>query len=90
MMTKKDRIIANQNAMIDNRDKKIYELKLKNEYLEKENLNVRQLREEKEGMETILNNILKLTTINTYNNEKAILRKVKELVSDYQSTKLTQ
>ena len=90
MMTKKDRIIANQNAMIDNRDKKIYELKLKNEYLEKENLNVRQLREEKGEMETILNNILKLTTINTYNNEKAILRKVKELVSDYQSTKLTQ
>ena len=89
-MTKKDRIIANQNAMIDNRDKKIYELKLKNEYLEKENLNVRQLRQEKEEMETILNNILKLTTINTYNNEKAILRKVKELVSDYQSTKLTQ
>ena len=90
MMTKKDRIIANQNAMIDNRDKKIYELKLKNEYLEKENLNVRQLRQEKEEMETILDNILKLTTINTYNNEKAILRKVKELVSDYQSTKLTQ
>ena len=89
-MTKKDRIIANQNAMIDNRDKKIYELKLKNEYLEKENLNVRQLRQEKEEMETILDNILKLTTINTYNNEKAILRKVKELVSDYQSTKLTQ
>lgn len=85
MMTKKDRIIANKQAMIDNRDKLIHDQQLKIESLKEENKQVEQLKADKEELNDLLETIIELATINTYGNEKAILGKIKELVSDYQS-----
>ena len=87
--TRKDRKIANQKAMIQNRDILIKDLmKIKTE-LKEENLAVhnenKDLRFENEEQKEFINRISKIATANSYNNEKAILDKIKELVNDYQS-----
>ena len=38
----------------------------------------------------LINDVNRVVNSNTYNNEKAMLGKIKELVRDYQSKKLTQ
>lgn len=38
----------------------------------------------------LINDVNRVVNSNTYNNEKAVLSKIKELVRDYQSKKLTQ
>ena len=87
--TRKDKRIANQKAMIQNRDILIKDLmKIKTE-LKEENLAVhdenKELRFENEEQKELIERISKLVSCNKYNNEKAILDKMKELVEDYQS-----
>ena len=83
MFTKKDRKIANQEAMIKNRDKLIKDLSNKKDELMKENIAVyqenKEMRYEKEELIDIVKDILKLAEGNTYNNDKIVLRKIKEL-----------
>lgn len=62
--------------------RQVRDLSEENNYLHKEN---KDLRYENEEQEDILKEINSLTTSNTYNNEKIILNKIKELVHDYQS-----
>lgn len=83
--TRKDRKIANQKAMIQNRDKLIENLRTKIDSLNKEHKILSE--ENQKGNQAIitLEEIYKLTTCNKYNNEKVILDKIKELVNDYQS-----
>lgn len=76
MFTKKDRQIANQKAMIDNRNKLIKDLQSRNDMLKTEN---KDLRFENEEVWDTIQKILNLSTSNTYNNDKIVLSKVKEL-----------
>lgn len=46
----------------------------------------RELRHENEELRDTINSILKLAESNTYNNDKAVLGKIKELIRDYQGT----
>lgn len=43
------------------------------------------LYKEKKELQEVINRIDKLVNFNKYNNEKAVLNKIKELVRDYQS-----
>ena len=77
MLTKKDRKIANQEAMIDNRNKLIKDLQeQKNYYKEMSS----QQRQENDFLRKIILKVEELTTQNTYNNEQIILRKIKEVI----------
>ena len=76
IFTKKDRQIANQKAMIDNRNKLIKDLQTRNNMLKTEN---KDLRFENEEVLDTIQKILNLSTSNTYNNDKIVLSKVKEL-----------
>lgn len=91
MFTKKDRKIANQKAMIENRDKFIEKLtkemqtiREKNDELNKENTAVykenRDLRFEIDEKDDLLKEILKLAEGNTYNNDKIVLSKIIEVI----------
>lgn len=75
-MTKKDRKIANQEAMIKNRNDLIKDLKARNDML---NMTSKDLRFNNEEMQEALKQILNLATSNTYNNDKIVLNKIKEL-----------
>lgn len=89
MLTKKDRKILNQKSMIHNRDILIEDMQKKNEELSNENIAVHEenkdLRFENEEQKELIDRISRIAAANTYNNEKAILGKIKELISDYQS-----
>lgn len=89
MLTKKDKKILNQKTMIHNRDILIEDMQKKNEELSNENIAVHEenkdLRFENEEQKELIDRISRIATANTYNNEKAILGKIKELISDYQS-----
>lgn len=82
MFTQKDRKIRNQKAMIHNRDILIRDMQKQAEALYEEN---KDLRFELEENKAFINRLEKLVSSNKYNNEKAVLNKIKELVSDYQS-----
>lgn len=88
-MFKKDRKLENQKAMIKNRDILIGNLERKNEELTKENLAVyeenKDLRFENDEQSDLIKRIEKLVNSNKYNNEKAALSKIKELISDFDS-----
>lgn len=82
MFTKKDRKIKNQAVMISNRDILIRDMEGQAQSLYEENKEIRfELEESKE----LIKRIEILISSNKYNNEKAVLDKIKELVSDYQS-----
>lgn len=82
MFTKKDRKIKNQAVMISNRDILIRDMERQAQALYEENKDIRfELEESKE----LIKRIEGLISSNKYNNEKAVLDKIKELVSDYQS-----
>lgn len=74
---------------VENRNILIVDLQKKNEELSNENIAVyeenKDLRFENEEQKEFINRISKIATANSYNNEKAILDKIKELVNDYQS-----
>ena len=75
--------------MIHNRDILIEDMQKKNEELSNENIAVHEenkdLRFENEEQKELIDRISRIAAANTYNNEKAILGKIKELISDYQS-----
>ena len=72
-----------------NRDILIEDLKSKEAIQKQENLALyeenKDLRFENEEQKDFISRIDRLVNSNKYNNEKAILSKLKELVSDYQS-----
>ena len=53
--------------------------------VENRNILIADLQKKNEEQEELINRIKRIATSNTYNNEKAILGKIKELISDYQS-----
>lgn len=89
MFTKKDRKIKNLETKVLNRDILIEDLKSKEALQKQENLALyeenKELRFENDEQKEFINRIDRLVNSNKYNNEKAILSKLKELVSDYQS-----
>ncbi len=74
---------------VENRNILILDLQKKNEELSNENIAVHEenkdLRFENEEQGELIDRIARVATSNAYNNEKAILSKIKELISDYQS-----
>ena len=76
-MFKKDRQIANQKAMIENRDKLIKDLQEQKIYYKEMSS---QQRQENDFLRKIILKVEDLTTQNTYNNEQIILHKIKEVI----------
>ncbi len=76
-------------SKIENRNILIADLQNKNAELKEENLAVNEknkdLRFENEEQKELIDRITRVATANTYNNEKVILSKIKELVNDHQS-----
>lgn len=74
---------------VEDRNILIADLQKKNEELSNENIAVyeenKDLRFENEEQKELIDRIKRIATSNAYNNEKAILGKIKELISDYQS-----
>ena len=89
MFTRKDRKIRDLETKVLNRDILIEDLKSKEALQKQENLALyeenKDLRFENEEQKDFISRIDRLVNSNKYNNEKAILSKLKELVSDYQS-----
>ena len=82
MFRKKDKKILNQKSMIHNRDILIKDMEDQAKALYEEN---KDLRFENEEQSYLIERIERLVSSNKYNNEKAVLSKIKELVDDYQS-----
>lgn len=78
----KQSLIDASRKALKNAEKEVKELTKENKALYEEN---KELRFENEEQKDLINRIEKLATSNTYNNEKVILSKIKELISDYQS-----
>lgn len=74
---------------IEDRNILIADLQKQNKELTNENIAVyeenKDLRFENDEQKELIDGITKIATANSYNNEKAILGKIKELISDYQS-----
>ena len=74
---------------VENRNILIADLQKKNEELSNENIAVyeenKDLRFENEEQRELIDRIKRIATSNAYNNEKAILGKIKELISDFDS-----
>lgn len=74
---------------VEDRNILIADLQKKNEELSNENIAIyeenKDLRFENDEQKELIDRITKIATANSYNNEKAILGKIKELISDYQS-----
>ena len=74
---------------VEDRNILIADLQKQNEELSNENIAVyeenKELRFENEEQEELINRIKLIVTSNAYNNEKAILNKIKELISDSES-----
>lgn len=74
---------------VEDRNILIADLQKKNEELSNENIAVyeenKELRFENEEQRELINRIKLIATSNAYNNEKAILNKIKELISDSES-----
>ena len=89
MFTRKNRKIKNLETKVLNRDILIGDLKSKEALQKQENLALHEenkdLRFENEEQREFITRIDRLVNSNKYNNEKAILSKLKDLVSDYQS-----
>ena len=78
--------LKNAERKIEDRNILIADLQSKNEELTNENLAVHEenkdLRFENDEQEELIDRIKRIATSNAYNNEKAILCKIKELISD--------
>lgn len=82
LMTKKDRKIANQKAMISNRDRLIGDIEEQAKALYEENKN---LRFENEELVELLNEIADRAFTCPLDSEKIVLDKIKELARPYQT-----
>lgn len=76
MFTRKDREIANLEQKVENRDNLIANLEQQKNYYK---LQAREQREVIKELERKLKEIEKLTTSNTYGNDRVVLDKIKEL-----------
>lgn len=78
--------LKNAERKIEDRNILIADLQSKNEELTNENLAVHEenkdLRFENDEHKELIDRIKRIATANSYNNEKAILCKIKELISD--------
>ena len=74
---------------VENRNILIADLQKKNKELSNENIAVygenKDLRFENEEQGELIDRIKRIATSNAYNNEKAILGKIKELISEFDS-----
>ena len=86
LVTASRKNLKNAERKIEDRNILIADLQSKNEELTNENLAVHEenkdLRFENDEQEELIDRIKRIATSNAYNNEKAILRKIKELISD--------
>lgn len=74
--------LAEAESKIQNRNILISDLQKENTALREEN---NGLRFENEEQRELIDRIRKLANSNKYNNEKAVLNKIKELISDHES-----
>jgi len=78
-----------KQSLLEARTKALKEAEKKINNLTKENLAVHEenkdLRFENEEQTELIKRITDLVNSNKYNNEKAFIRTIKELISDYQS-----
>ena len=74
-----ERKVEDRNILIADLQKKNTELSNENIVVHEEN---KDLRFENEEQRELIDRIKRIATSNAYNNEKAILRKIKELISD--------
>lgn len=77
MLTKKDKKILNQKSMIHNRDILIKDMEDQAKALYEEN---KDLRFENEEQSYLIERIERLVNSNKYNNEKAVLNKIKSIL----------
>ena len=74
-----ERKVENRNILIADLQKKNKELSNENIAVHEEN---KDLRFENEEQKELIDRIKRIATSNAYNNEKVILGKIKELISD--------
>lgn len=77
-----ERKVEDRNILIADLQKKNKELSNENIAVHEEN---KDLRFENEEQGELIDRIKRIATSNAYNNEKAILGKIKELISDFDS-----
>lgn len=82
-------VIKTKSMQIDNRDKfideqreEIHRWQKENEVLHQEN---KELRFDNEELSELVKRIKNLAESNSYNNEKSIVNKIKELVKDFEA-----
>ena len=78
-LEKAERKIEDRNILIADLQKQNKELTNENLAVHEEN---KDLRFENDEQEELIDRIKRIATSNAYNNEKAILNKIKELISD--------
>lgn len=74
--------ILHRDKLIEDQRKEICEWQKENEVLHQEN---KELRFNNEELSELVKRIKNLAESNSYNNEKSILNKIKELVSDFEN-----
>lgn len=83
-INEKDSLIYARTKALENAEDEAKLLNKENKALYEEN---KDLRFENEELRDIANRIYSLSTSNTYNNEKSILSKIKEVITDAQINK---
>ena len=78
----KQSLIDSSKKALQDAERKIEDRNILIADLQKQN---KELRFENDEQKELIDRITKIATANSYNNEKAILGKIKELISDYQS-----
>lgn len=78
----KSKQIANRDKLIDGQRVEIHQCQEENKALYNEN---KDLRFNNEELSELVKRIKNLAESNSYNNEKSILNKIKELVKDFDS-----
>jgi hypothetical protein len=74
--------IRARESLIEDQRKEIHEWQKENEVLHQEN---KELRFDNEELRELFSKVKKLAESNNYGNEKSILNKIKELVSDFEN-----
>lgn len=78
----KSKQIENRDKLIDGQRAEIHQWQKENEVLHQEN---QELRFDNEELSELVRRIKNLAESNSYNNEKSILNKIKELVRDFEN-----
>lgn len=83
-INEKQLLVGETKQTLKSKYNEVKDLNQENEELYEEN---KKLRFENEEVKYIINDIYNLATSNTYNNDKAILAKIKEVITDGQINK---